>query len=111
MLELRRATRAVDRSASRESVGAVRALQGRIEHRPDRFSVAGGGCIKPIAAAPRLRPKMPDGTRRANVPRFPYFILYAEKADAVQIVAILHGRRHPDAWASRELGGFDAVKT
>jgi toxin ParE1/3/4 len=65
-----------------------------------RFSRAVSDCIKRLAAAPRLRPKMPDGTRRANVPRFPYFILYAEKADAVQIVAILHGRRHPDAWAS-----------
>ena len=111
VLELRRATRAVDRSASRESVGAVRALQGRIEHRPDRFSVAGGGCIKPIAAAPRLRPKMLDCMRRANVPRFPSLILYAEKPGAVQGVVIMHARRHPDAWASRELGGFDAVKT
>lgn len=63
-----------------------------------RFSRAVSDCIKRLVAAPRLRPRMPDGTRRAQVPRFPYFILYAEKPGAVQIVAILHGHRHPDAW-------------
>lgn len=83
---------------------AVRWYQRQSPEVGARFRGAVGDCIKRIAAAPRLRPKMPDGMRRANVPRFPYFILSAEKPGAVQIVAILHGRRHPDAWAS----GFGA---
>ncbi len=68
----------------------------------DRFRRAVNDCIKRIAAAPRLWPRTEEGTRRAAVQRFPYGVFYVESSDKIHIAAIMHHRRHPDAWA----GGF-----
>lgn len=79
---------------------AVRWYQRQNPRVAERFRHALSDCVKRIVSAPRMRPQMPDGTRRAHVQRFPYVIVYVEKAGSVQIAAIMHGRRHPDAWTS-----------
>ncbi len=40
-------------------------------------------------------------TRRARLRRFPYAVFYREYADALVVVAVLHGRRDPNAWRRR----------
>ena len=44
---------------------------------------------------PRLRP---NGYRRVNLRVFSYFIAYDIWAETIWILAIAHGRRHPDYW-------------
>ena len=39
--------------------------------------------------------------RRLPVRRFPYFVVYRERADAIEIVAIAHQSRRPGYWRSR----------
>ncbi|MBN1868365.1 type II toxin-antitoxin system RelE/ParE family toxin [Candidatus Sumerlaeota bacterium] len=41
------------------------------------------------------------GIRRYLVHRFPYGIVYRLKGPAIQIVAVMHLRRHPDYWKER----------
>lgn len=69
-----------------------------------RFHRAVNDCLKRIAAAPRLSPRSESGTRRAFLRQFPYSLYYIDAPSGVHIVAIVHGRRHPDTWSS----GFGA---
>lgn len=72
-----------------------------------RFQRAMNDCLKRIAIAPRLQPLSEYGTRRSSLRPFPYSVYYAEKADGVHVIAIVHGRRHPDAWSSGFATSFD----
>jgi len=40
-------------------------------------------------------------TRRCQVHRFPYSIIYQPRIDAIIIVAIQHHRRKPESWRNR----------
>lgn len=39
--------------------------------------------------------------RRLPVRRFPYFVVYRESGDAIEIVAVAHQSRRPGYWRSR----------
>ena len=39
--------------------------------------------------------------RRFPVRRFPYFVIYRERADDLEIVAVAHQNRRPGYWRSR----------
>jgi plasmid stabilization system protein ParE len=41
-------------------------------------------------------------TRRAVVRRFPYGIYFRTLTDDIVITAVMHGRRHPRRWQSRQ---------
>ena len=41
------------------------------------------------------------GVRRAGMRRFPYVVYYRIKGESVEVLAVLHGRRHPRTWRSR----------
>jgi plasmid stabilization system protein ParE len=41
------------------------------------------------------------GVRRAAVQRFPYVVYYRITGESVEVLAVLHGSRHPRAWRSR----------
>jgi toxin ParE1/3/4 len=41
--------------------------------------------------------------RRCLVTRFPYGVIYAVERDLIYIVAIMHLKRRPDYWKTREL--------
>lgn len=49
------------------------------------------------AMYPLVRPKI----RRASMGRFPYGVFYAVSSDAVTVLALVHGRRHPRSWPQR----------
>lgn len=54
-----------------------------------------------IAEAPLLYPVVHRNTRRAVMRRFPFGIYYQIEADAIVVVAIMHGSRNPHRWKRR----------
>lgn len=54
-----------------------------------------------ILDSPVRWPKGIHGTRKIVLNRFPFVIVYREKDNAIQVLAIAHGRRRPDYWRDR----------
>lgn len=54
-----------------------------------------------IQSSPLRRPRCQDGTRKMNLRRFPFAIVYREKPDVLEIIAIAHGARRPNYWRKR----------
>jgi toxin ParE1/3/4 len=59
------------------------------------------GAIERIEEAPRTWPPYVGDTRRYLLRRFPFFVVFREVADGVQIVAVAHARRQPGYWIGR----------
>jgi plasmid stabilization system protein ParE len=57
--------------------------------------------IESISEAPRRWPAYLLGTRRFLLHRFPYAVIYRERRERIQVVAVAHGRRRPDYWKAR----------
>jgi len=57
--------------------------------------------IKRICDMPGTWPRLSESVRRCLTRRFPYGILYRDARDRIEIVAIMHLHRHPDAWKKR----------
>jgi toxin ParE1/3/4 len=54
-----------------------------------------------IARMPRTWPSFEAGTRRFLFKRFPYYAVYRERGDAIEVVAVMHARRRPGYWHRR----------
>ena len=54
-----------------------------------------------IEEAPRRWPPYLADTRRYLLRRFPFFVVFREVDDRVQIVAIAHAKRRPGYWLGR----------
>ncbi|MDR1282883.1 MAG: type II toxin-antitoxin system RelE/ParE family toxin [Opitutaceae bacterium] len=63
----------------------------------DRFEAEFRACVAAIRMAPRRFPffQNSDVFRRAQLPHFPWVIVYRIKSDIVRIVILRHSRRHP----------------
>jgi toxin ParE1/3/4 len=59
--------------------------------------------LKVIEEAPTVWPlyNKEQGTRRFLVHRFPYAILCRTTSTSIQVLPVMHLRRHPDYWKSR----------
>jgi len=62
------------------------------------FRATVSGLIRDIVRDPQRWPKYLYGTRRLVLHRFPFSIVYLDKADVVDIVAVAHGKRRPGYW-------------
>ena len=60
--------------------------------------------IARIGEDPASLPFHLHGTRRCPFRRFPYQVIFRERAEVVQVVAVAHGRRRPSYWRSRLSG-------
>jgi plasmid stabilization system protein ParE len=60
------------------------------------------GLLAGIARAPLEYPVARGEVRRARVRRFPYVVFYVVEPAHVEVLAVLHGRRDPQVWQSRE---------
>jgi plasmid stabilization system protein ParE len=63
-----------------------------------------GKAIQTVSEAPDRWPLFESGCRRFPLLRFPYLLIYREKARSIEVLAVAHGRRRPGYWRSREAG-------
>jgi plasmid stabilization system protein ParE len=54
-----------------------------------------------ILQAPLAYPRVQGEIRRALLRRFPYAIYFRATPDEIVVLAVIHGRRHPQRWQSR----------
>ena len=57
--------------------------------------------LEDIEEAPERFPRVSPRLRRAMLERFPYSIFFTISRGAIQVVACMHGRRHPARWLRR----------
>jgi plasmid stabilization system protein ParE len=66
-----------------------------------RFVEALTDAITRIRRTPELFGRVDDNTRKCRILRFPYGIIYRDKKQSVEIIAIMHLKRKPDYWKNR----------
>ena len=54
--------------------------------------------LKRLEQAPLLYAEVIPNVRRALLPRFPYGLFYAVRADLINVLAALHDARNPRQW-------------
>jgi len=54
-----------------------------------------------IAERPAMYARVSGETRRAVLRRFPYAVYFRVLDDAIVVLAVVHGHRHPRVWRSR----------
>ena len=54
-----------------------------------------------IGKNPQRWPLGRRGTRKFILPNFPFSLIYRELPSKIQMVAVAHGKRHPDYWKDR----------
>jgi plasmid stabilization system protein ParE len=57
--------------------------------------------VERIAENPEMYPHYVRGTRRYLLQRFPFYLVYREHPEKLELVAIAHGRRRPGYWKKR----------
>jgi toxin ParE1/3/4 len=57
--------------------------------------------IETILEAPRRWLTGSRSTRKVKLPCFPFLVVYRESDQAIEILAIAHGRRRPGYWKER----------
>jgi plasmid stabilization system protein ParE len=57
--------------------------------------------VEMIADGPQRWPSHIHGTRKFNLRRFPFIVVYQETSSSIQILAVAHGRRRPGYWKER----------
>ena len=57
--------------------------------------------VERIAGSPENFPAFDFGTRRAQLRRFPYFLVFRERDGAIELIALAHGKRRPGYWRTR----------
>jgi len=65
------------------------------------FRAAVSSAIRVIAEAPQRCPKYLQGTRRFDVQRFPFAVVYLDDPELVTILAVAHSKRKPGYWRGR----------
>ena len=75
----------------------------RAEDLGAEFLVEVDRAIETLREAPAIWPFRDErrGIRRYLVHRFPYGVIYRIEDRAIQIIAVMHLRRHPDYWRGR----------
>jgi toxin ParE1/3/4 len=58
-------------------------------------------CKMVLAGRPTLHPYVQKPYRRILMRTYPYLIIYIDEPRCVTIVAVVHGKRHPNHWRSR----------
>jgi toxin ParE1/3/4 len=54
-----------------------------------------------ITESPLIFSELDSGYRRANCPVFPFYIPYIIRGECIIVIAVAHGKRKPEYWASR----------
>jgi len=88
-----------------EAIAEARAAREWYESRSAEaaaaFMVELDVAFEKIEEAPHAWPRYVAATRRYLLRRFPFFVVFREAGDGVQIVAVAHARRRPGYWIGR----------
>jgi toxin ParE1/3/4 len=57
--------------------------------------------VELLLKSPERWPAGEHGTRKFVLRRFPFAVVYREKQESIQILAIAHGHRRPEYWRGR----------
>ncbi len=70
----------------------------------DDFGAALDALLSKLVERPFAWPVWPPDPllRRAHLSRFPYSVLFRVASDVIEIVAVVHQRQRPGAWAERK---------
>ena len=67
----------------------------------DAFADCLDKIVNGIEAMPEMYAPALDNVRRGKLRRFPYLIYYRILLDRIEVIAVLHGSRHPRVWQGR----------
>jgi toxin ParE1/3/4 len=67
----------------------------------EEFLLAVEEVLGRVLESPESYPVVYRGVRWARLRRFPYLVYYRVKNETVEVLAVLHGSRHPRNWRSR----------
>jgi len=90
--------------AVKEARKTYRWYLGRSPAAARRFEAAFEAALEQIAQAPDRWPIYLHGTRYRLLRRFRFILVYRQRRDRLQVVAVAHGRRRPGYWKRRKLG-------
>lgn len=60
-----------------------------------------GETLSIVESAPEQYPIAVDDIRKARLRRFPYIVYYVVLEEGISVIAVMHGRRHPERWRER----------
>jgi hypothetical protein len=87
--------------AAEELIEAAAFYETRVRGLGAQFLETYDAGIDTIINSPVVWPELEDGIRRYLLKRFPYGILYCIVGDELQVLAVMHLKRHPDYWKYR----------
>ncbi|HEX5726275.1 MAG TPA: type II toxin-antitoxin system RelE/ParE family toxin [Longimicrobiaceae bacterium] len=80
---------------------AVEYYEAEKRGRGARFRRRVDAVVALIRSRPYAGPVLEGDFRRVMVHPFPYSLIYVPEPGELRIVAVMHHRRHPDAWRGR----------
>lgn len=87
-----------------EALGAHDWYAERSERAARLFLEELDAALERVSEAPQRWPRYLSETRRLPLHRFPFFVVYVETTEAVEVLAVAHGRRRPGYWRHRVKG-------
>lgn len=84
-----------------EADESARFYEGRQKGLGNRFVEALSDAIHRIRRTPELYGKVDEDIRKCRVLRFPYGVIYRDKNNSIEIIAVMHLKRKPDYWKKR----------
>ena|ERR1700747_491827 len=88
-------------AAIEEAEAAARWYRERSPRAAKKFVDELNQVIDRILESPQRWPPGMNGTRKLNLPCFPFAVVYSESEVHVRILAVAHGRRRPGYWKQR----------
>ena len=67
----------------------------------DAFLLELDAAIASIAEGPRRWPRIHGRFRRYLLHKFPFSVVYLERPDFIEVIAVAHHRRKPGYWSQR----------
>ena len=88
-----------------DAVAEARAAFTWYEQKDPRTAAAFLGeldqAVARVLESPHIWPRYDGGTRRCLFDRFPFFLVYRERTDRIEVLAVAHGKRRPGFWRER----------
>jgi len=88
-------------AALEEMKSAVAWYLDRSEPAATNFVAAVDQALELVLQSPNRWPRGPHATGKFVLQRFPFALIYREKEDVIQLVAVAHGHRRPSYWKDR----------